>query len=50
MLKVLTFVALDVVKHVDSTLMEVLLKVKLFIGQEVDQRSLFNEVVFLVEA
>ena len=50
MLKVLSFVSLDGVEHVDSSVVEMLLEVELLVGQEVDKGSLLDKVVLAVES
>lgn len=48
--KVLVFIVLDRSKHVNSSVVEVLFKVELFVGEEVNQSSLLNELVFSVDS
>lgn len=49
-LEVLSFISLDGVEHVDSSVMEMLLEVELLVGQEVNKGSLLDEVVLAVKS
>lgn len=48
--QVLVFVILDLLEHVQGSLMEVSLHIKLFVSQIVDQSSLLNEIIFTLKS